>query len=87
MSKEVNVGLASLLELPLQSLCTFVCLVRLDLYLDLKKQMLHSWSLLDLLCPLCIGAFRGPHHFWGYKPNFGVINPLRKVNRNAVQGH
>ena len=42
--KELNVGLASLLELSLQSLCNFMCLVRLDLYLDLKKQMLHSWS-------------------------------------------
>ena len=41
--KELNVGLASLLELPLQLLCNFMCLVRLDLYLDLKKQMLHSW--------------------------------------------
>ena len=44
VSKELNVGLASLLELPLQSLCNSMCLVRLDLYLDLKKQMLHSWS-------------------------------------------
>ena len=44
VSKELNVGLASLLELPLQLLCNFMCLVRLDLYLDLKKQMLHSWS-------------------------------------------
>ena len=44
VSKELSVGLASLLELSFQSLCNFMCLVRLDLYLDLKKQMLHSWS-------------------------------------------
>ena len=23
------------------------------------------------LYPQCIAAYRGPHHFWGYKPNFG----------------
>ena len=44
VSKELNVGLASLLELPLQSLNNFICLVRLDLYMNLEKQMLHSWS-------------------------------------------
>ena len=33
------------------------------------------WSYSIFLYPQCIAAYREPHHFWGYKPNFGGKKP------------
>ena len=42
------------------------------------------WSYFWCLYLQCIAAYRGPHHFWWYKPNFGGKNPLQRANGNAA---
>ena len=35
----------------------------------------YIWSYSLFLYPQCITAYRGPHYFWGYKPNLGDKKP------------
>ena len=51
------------------------CILKLGVHLVLPYSL--------FLYPQCIAAYRGPHHFWDYKPNFGGKNPLQRVNGNA----
>ena len=44
----------------------------------------YIWSYSIFLYSQCIAAYRGPHHFRGNRPNFGVKNLLQSVNGNAV---
>ena len=44
-----------------------------------------TFGLIPYLYPQCVTSCRGPHHFGGGTSRIlGIINPLQRVNGNAI---